>query len=513
MRRASSRAGLVSDPELIVRAIEAFLARAQAALLVAAGEPAYRVLPEQCEIARRGSVLWWEIWDGDRCWRRRLAGYTVEPGGVVRLLVHRLGGQVEHVILIDAADPRHHYWLGRSRRHNFANTFKRFLCRQFPGWNLERFSAEADLARSLSPLFPRALLRRGSSFWAAVAAPPLGPQSVDVLAYALIWLDHLRRELNVSKVDLILFLPRGCEHGTSLRLRWLNLGSSRLRLFVYDQEGAEREIDPNDWGNLQTKLEPWLEIHHVQFADDPACAALIRLPFVECVPLPGRCLSFRIRGLEVARWDDGHLEWQLQVLREAASVGWPAIVQRLCELERLRSPDSHDLRHPYYLQQPERWLESEVRKQLTAIDPRLCPEPVYGQVPQIAGLDRAVLDLLAIEHSGRLVVLELKATEDVQLPLQALDYWARVRHHLLNGDFERFGYFRGRTIRRVSPRLIFVAPCLQFHPTTELLLGYFSEEVPVERVGVNMNWREGLQVVFRATGAKPPAASSFQAPV
>ena len=40
-----------------------------------------------------------------------------------------------------------------------------------------------------------------------------------------------------------------------------------------------------------------------------------------------------------------------------------------------------------------------------------------------------VLDLLGVTRRGRLVVIELKASEDIQLPIQAVDYWLRVRRH------------------------------------------------------------------------------------
>ena len=87
-----------------------------------------------------------------------------------------------------------------------------------------------------------------------------------------------------------------------------------------------------------------------------------------------------------------------------------------------------------------------------------------------------MLDLLTLDRNARLVVLELKADEDLHLPLQALDYWMRVR--ALNADrqpaagttaplsaFARGGYFpasNSRRSRRVSslphPRCAFTRP-------------------------------------------------------
>jgi hypothetical protein len=46
-----------------------------------------------------------------------------------------------------------------------------------------------------------------------------------------------------------------------------------------------------------------------------------------------------------------------------------------------------------------------------------------------------------------------------------------------------------------------VAPALEFHPTTETILRYFSPAIDVERVGLALEWRTKLQVLFRASGA------------
>jgi hypothetical protein len=134
----------------------------------------------------------------------------------------------------------------------------------------------------------------------------------------------------------------------------------------------------------------------------------------------------------------------------------------------------------------------------------LAPSPVYGQVPALAGIERGVLDLLAVDGAGRLAVIEIKASEDVHLPLQALDYWTRVARHAAAGDFTRSGYFPGITLSREPPRLLLVAPALDFHPKTETLLRYLSPSIEVERIGVGVEWRQGPKVAFRLRGAERP---------
>jgi hypothetical protein len=170
----------------------------------------------------------------------------------------------------------------------------------------------------------------------------------------------------------------------------------------------------------------------------------------------------------------------------------------LAELARLRSPDATDRRNPLYLRNPEAWLESQVRAHIQEIDASLLAAPIYGQVPAFAAADRGVLDLLAIDTSGRLAVLELKASEDVHLPLQALDYWMRVLWHLERREFQANDYFPGHEPRPEPPRLLLVSPALDFHSSNERVLRYFSPHIPVERLGVGLEWRKELKVMYRS---------------
>jgi len=70
------------------------------------------------------------------------------------------------------------------------------------------------------------------------------------------------------------------------------------------------------------------------------------------------------------------------------------------------------------------------------------------------------MDLLACDRRGRLAVIEIKAAADLQLPLQALDYWLRVKWHLDRGEFASKGYFPGVELRPDPPRLLLIAPAL-----------------------------------------------------
>jgi len=146
---------------------------------------------------------------------------------------------------------------------------------------------------------------------------------------------------------------------------------------------------------------------------------------------------------------------------------------------------------------PERWLESLVVGDVSVVDERLDASSLYSQVPAFSAADRAMIDVLTTTLEGRLAVVELKADEDIHLPLQGLDYWSRVEWHHARGEFARFGYFGGKELSPEKPLLFLLAPALHVRPATDILLRYISPEIEWVFVGIDERWREGVKVVFR----------------
>jgi hypothetical protein len=225
---------------------------------------------------------------------------------------------------------------------------------------------------------------------------------------------------------------------------------------------------------------------------------------VERIPVHDGRTSLRVRGIEFAELSGGELFFGMTERRPARQHHIAEIERLVEELDGARSPEAADREHPLYRQYPEAWLESQARAQIETLDASLRRDPIYGQVPAFAGGERGILDLLAVDHSGRLAVIELKASADLQLPLQALDYWIRVKWHLDRGEFTANGYFPGIEVRPDPPRLLLVSPSLEFHPSSETILCYFAPGIAVERIGLAVEWRKGLRVMFRLTGAEPP---------
>jgi len=216
------------------------------------------------------------------------------------------------------------------------------------------------------------------------------------------------------------------------------------------------------------------------------------------VPARTSELVFSFRGLEFARWTREGLLFGIGDAREKLTTRKvPELERSIEQLNINRSSVAEDTKNYLYRAAPERWLETLVLEDPARLDAQLNSAFLYSQVPALASGDRGILDLLGVTRRGRLVVIELKASEDIQMPIQAVDYWLRVRRHQREGDFQRFGYFSGIDLDPKPPLVWLVAPGLRFHSATEILLKYLSPEIQISRIGVNENWRRGIKIVFR----------------
>jgi hypothetical protein len=481
-------------------AIERFLHNSTNPALLEPGEDLLAITRDNFVLESRGTRLTVQAWDETRNIVRRVIGLREEARGRIELRVELFGRREGKLLLIDQDRPAGQESARRSTRLVFRELFRRILTRQFPGWAIRDLSAEADLEHSLSPVYPRALLTKGQTGIAAISAPEQAG-AAGILAFGLIWLDYLRRrEQRLTVEALVLFVPCAETGVTSLRLRFLNPDAARYELLAYSSDGHTNPVDPSDFGNLDSGLEPCSR----SLAAHAMVARLAALPGVAAIARNAASLSFRVRGLEFARFENDELLFGLTDKIKAAERHWPEIEVLVRELNRLRSPGLSADHGTLFRRNPEAWLESQVRADLRAIDPSLCPDPIYGQVPAFAGGDRGLIDLLAVDAAGRLAVIELKASADLHLPLQALDYWIRVKWHLDRGDFAAHSYFPGTALLPQPPRILLVSPALEFHPTTETILGFLAPGLDVERIGLGLEWRRRLQVLFRLRGAHRP---------
>jgi hypothetical protein len=476
------------DAQQIRAQVERFLASARRPALIEPGEPLLLLEPEHYTLEDHPAYLALQAWDGTRNLVRKIRAIERTERGKLLLMVQRFGGREGELHLIDLAHPRTQEWERRGARLVFRERFRRMLAREFPDWRIALLSSEPDLEHTLSPAYPRALLTRGNSAMAAISAPPECADFPSLLSFGLIWLDYVRQTNPKRTVEALTFwAPSPVAPLLSFYLPLFASAHVRFAMYLYSEEDFAMLLDPRNYGNVATQLDTCRRPQELPFAIEHA----------EAVPLTSGAISLRVNGLEFARYLDGKLGngREPMGLTEARAVA--------ANLYAMRNPLA-----PHgtlvYQQNPEAWLESVVRARLATVDASLLAHPVYGQVPAIAGQDRTILDLLAVDHRGRLAVLELKASQDLHLPLQALDYWLRVKWHLDRGEFPRYGYFPGIELRRDPPRLLLIAPSLDFHPSTETVLRYLVPAVEVVRIGLSADWRENVRVMFRLSGAERP---------
>jgi len=455
----------------------------------------------QYEVKQQGHAAFLHLWSEERNLTRRVLRVVEHSADGLVLEVQRFGKSKPGQLEFSRSEGR---GPGRMTREKFRARFARLLAEQFPDEETESLTSAPDLEHSFSGSYTRGVLCRGQRAWAVLGVSGAEDAStIDAaLTYGLLWLDWARMHAGRRVVEgLRMILPEGAARVTAHRLQAI-ISDANIALYELSEATLRfRKVDPRDAGNLDTWLTPRREVEATRAAAQDAVQRVQRLApdAIDAIVPPGtREVALRFRGLEFARWRNGELR-----------LNWPgsghaSVEEALKELATFRNALATDKNHPLYRASPERWLETTALADITRIDPRLDPKHVYPQVPALsgtgttsAGAGRGVIDLLGVTRDGRVAVIELKASEDIHLALQGMDYWLRVRWHLQQGDFQRYGYFTGVELQHKPPLLYLVAPGLRFHPATDVLLRYVSPEVEPVRVGLNEEWRRGIQVVFR----------------
>lgn len=467
------------------------------------GELVAALSPFQFEVRAEGKHTVLHLWSEERNLARRVLRIAEHSDSSLRLEVQKFGrskpGRLEFVVP-ERARPD-----ARLKRERFRARFRQLLAETFPDEEIESLASTPDLARSFSGSYTRGLMRRGTRAWAVMGVSGQeDAATVDaMLSYALIWLDWQREHARRTAVAGVrLFLPTGGAQVTVHRLQALS-GHAPAEIYEIDEAAwRTRRADPQDIGNLATWLTPRRDVEQTLHSAREIVERVRALApeAIDAVVPPGtREVALRFRGLEFARWRHGRLYYGLpdDDRRPLDAGNWKPLEKLLKLLSAHRSPESAETHHPLYRAQGERWLETSVLMDPARLEAQLDPRFLYSQVPAFSAGDRGVIDLLGVTRDGRLAVIELKASEDIQLVTQAVDYWLRVRGHQRQGDFPRYGYFSGIELQARAPRLYLVAPGFRFHPATDTILRYLNEEIEVTRVGVNETWRQGVQVVFR----------------
>jgi len=396
----------------------------------------------------------------------------------------------------------------QASRKSFQQSIERMIRRNFPRTRILTSVVHSDLEHSLSGKYVRLLLSSNHQTWAALAVSPLEDQvSVDgILSDGLIWLEHLRQRRQPGPSQLWLLIPREREQVLRSRLKWTKVLGTGILLWLIDVEREDlARVDLSDSGNVDALLTHVCTFQsksdYSQREDFRRLMALCPQHIKPVYRSETNAVGFRIRGLEFAILHLGRAaRLTFGVGRQTEVEGssdWEELKRLVFEILRQRQPAPPDGRCKFYRLQAERWLESLILRDIQLIDASLDPCFVYPQVPAYLGPDRGMIDILSATRSGRLAVLEIKVSEDIQLPMQGLDYWLRVRWHQLHQEFPRKGYFGGLQLSSQAPLLYFVCPQFSYHDTFPKIVKYLDGTIPLIQVGINQDWRSGLQVLMR----------------
>jgi hypothetical protein len=185
------------------------------------------------------------------------------------------------------------------------------------------------------------------------------------------------------------------------------------------------------------------------------------------------------------------------LLDEASRRDWESLLR---DLREYRSAEATDHRHAFYRLGSEAWLESLLRRDITKLDPGLIIAPLHAQfrTGRSGGkLGIRPIDLLALRQDGRLVVIELKVSEDREHVLQGAGYWRRVEAHRRRGHIARAKLFGDLKIKDEPPLVYIVAPTLRAHPSFQTLASCIASEIEIYRFDINEDWRAGVRVMRR----------------
>jgi hypothetical protein len=498
--------------ETLTRTVQDFLSEASGAVVLENGAVTFDLAQSKYSISGEYNRCLLHLWSAERNAVRRVLDAEIK-NGTLRLAVQRLGQARPSRLEICRERDRRTPTARRVARAAYEQKLRRTLERRFPEFKITKLTGGVDLEKSFGPVYTRGVIRQGRSAFAVLGVNAQETQaSVDAaLTFGILWLDVCRRAQATNSLveGLKLFVPQGTSGLLRERMANLNREAAKWSLLELDERhDVLVEIDCSDRGNVATRLMHAIddEAARERFKDSIAQMQSV-LPNCEVAVLSAAEIAFRWRGLEFARARLGGIPGSFRSTEEIVfGVGAEERVLEIRNQEEFTQLAHclRDTRHPYGPRQhslwrlrPERWLESLVVGDVAVVDDRLDSSCRYSQVPAFSASDRAMIDVLTTTHAGRLAVVELKADEDIHLPLQGLDYWARVEWHHARGEFPRYGYFEGRELSAEKPQLFLVAPALHVHPSTDTLLRYLSPEIEWEFVGIDERWREGVKVVFR----------------
>jgi hypothetical protein len=451
---------------------------------------------------------------GARTWR--VVAWRVEGDAIFLEAVRRMGAERALLMLVPRA-------LVASARDALAEA-RRAECERLAALvcevacaKLEQAKLSAGARRGEPGRWTRIILKRVGGERIAVAGPVVhagAEEAESFLSSSLLWLARLEDGARAARPrGLWLVAPAKLAAAVRERLPLLR-EDLRSRISVYELNEEPRRLTQVSVPALADLLDaptPRLSRLVTTTTSELVKSVIALAPAEMDFVRARRGETLRFNGLPFARvrrvMESEHLwfgiEQRRTLLDDESTHDFSKLIAELSEHRRADAPDR---KHALYRAAPEAWLEALLRRDVTRLDPGLKLAPLHAQfrathvpsqAPHAGGSARPI-DLLALRQDGRLVVIELKVSEDAALALQGADYWRRVEAHRRQGDIARARLFDDAEIADSPPLVYLVAPMLRFHRSFATLARTVSPLIEMYRFDLNEDWRAGVRVVRRA---------------
>lgn len=469
--------------------------------------------------ASHGSLLF-SVWGeaGIRLWR--VTGWEWTGEKLLLDATRRAGAERATLELVPRASASAALEALTAARLLAAGQLAALACEQLEaGAKVERVGLSAGARRGEPGRFARIVIAARGGAKVAVTGPvsDIRPHEVDAfLSASLLWFTRQSEKGREARpLPLRLIVTRDIAEAVGERVALLRQ-SLRGAVTICELDEARASLTPRhvpDLEELTGAATTSLRRPPRTFVSELSERIVALAPEAIDVVRAGHGETLRFHGLSFARvrqmmnqeslWFGADGARRRQLLDEN---NWPQLLKLLEELRAYRRAGAGDTRHALYRTSPEAWLESLLRRDITRLDPGLILSPLHAQFRAAhnangagarAGGARPV-DMLALRRDGRLVVIELKVSEDASLVLQGADYWRRIEAYRRAGHVARAHLFGAAHLADEAPLVYLVAPLLRFHRAFDTLARMIAPDIEIYRFDINEDWRAGVRVARRA---------------
>lgn len=336
---------------------------------------------------------------------------------------------------------------------------------------------------------------------------------IGLLSQALRWLNALNARFKPISIDrLMIFAPSEIVELLAERLTLITKSQTKIELFEIDEiKHKIISVKPFDQGYLALSLAKKIKLSVVKktkFSQEIDSNVDKQIEWIKSLApelveirpnLKKDRLYLHINGmvfatiyLSQASCIKFKYSEEKMLLTSTNRILLEALVKEIAFYRQNNSPNKQ---HPYYSALAESWLGAIISRDICRLDPNLL-DYFYSQVP-VSKEHNKFIDLLAVDNTGQLVIIELKTSEDIELLFQSLDYWLRIEWYRLTEELTHRGYFPNIKLKDEPAKVYLVTPKLRFHKELSALASLVDKKIPLYWIAINDSWRQGLKIESR----------------